>query len=687
MNQRADPTSALGGELYRDLFETAPDGIVVVDAAGRIAIANSRAADLFGYPTEEMPGLGIDQLVPERFRALHSEHRATYALAPHTRPMGGDLALAGLRRDGSEFPIEIALSPVRVAGSTMYVASIRDISELVRTKQAALRGRYSAFVAQFGMEALAQTDFDRLLHAVPPLLTEAMHVDAVLVFRLALDRTEMYCAATLGVPEDKVCNLRVPNDPRYLAGYMVNTRSAVATRDLRLETRFQVPPAIAELGLLAVAGVPLFDRDEVIGGLTVRSREPRTFTEDDINFLQSIANILATALQRSTVEEHLYHAQRLESLGQLTGGVAHDFNNLLMVIVGNLQVLEESLARGSDELELSRAASAAAERGALLTRKLLAFARKQPLHPRLFDLGQLMRDFRGLVQRTLGENIAVRVMLDPQAALLVADPGQLEAALLNLAVNARDAMPGGGQLTLRSERIDIDTGRLGRELELAPGCYVCLAVSDTGSGMPHEVIERAFEPFFTTKEAGKGSGMGLSMVYGFVRQSGGSVRIESAPGHGTTVRLYLPLPPEAQSLDPAPAPPAAPEGAESVLVVEDEAAVRSIAAMFLGKLGYRVHQAADSETALELLGNTDVRIDLLFTDIALPGINGAELAREARRLRPGLAVLFTSGYASASVLDQLPERDTLHLVSKPYRREELALAVRQALDRADGESG
>jgi nitrogen-specific signal transduction histidine kinase/CheY-like chemotaxis protein len=394
--------------------------------------------------------------------------------------------------------------------------------------------------------------------------------------------------------------------------------------------------------------------------------------------MQAVANIVAAAIERAAAEEALLHAQRLEALGQLTGGVAHDFNNLLMVITGNLQMLEDMTAEQPQALALARQAVGAAERGALVTRKLLAFARKQPLHPRPLDLNHLILEFRDLTRRTLGENIAVHDELDASLPPLVADAGQLEAALLNLAVNARDAMPAGGILTLRSWRMRVAPGLRAAVPDLDPGEYAVVSVSDTGTGMPPEVAARAIEPFFTTKATGKGSGLGLSMVYGFTRQSGGTVQLHSELGKGTSVHLYLPLPADAAAVDPARGSGAAPVGSEAVLVVEDDAPVREIAVGFLSRLGYRVHQAADAESALRILrGEPD--IELLFTDLALPGINGVALAQQARALRPDLGVLYTTGYASGSILEALPESEREALLPKPYRREELAFVVRRAL--------
>jgi CheY-like chemotaxis protein len=314
----------------------------------------------------------------------------------------------------------------------------------------------------------------------------------------------------------------------------------------------------------------------------------------------------------------------------------------------------------------------------MLTRKLLAFARKQPLQPRPIPLAQLLSDFRDLVQRTLGETVEVRVSHDRSIALLVADHAQLETALLNLAINARDAMPRGGSLEIAVERARIGDAMAGAPAELAPGEYACIAVSDTGAGMPREVAERAFEPFFTTKGVGKGSGLGLSMVYGFARQSGGSAHIYSEPGLGTCVKLYLPLPAQ----DPAAAAESRrePAGSETVLIVEDDPAVRRVVVLFLRRLGYRVLEAADAAAALRALDEEGAAVDLLFTDIVLPGMNGIELARRARAAHPRLAVLYTTGYASGGLLRELPEEAMRNLISKPYRRDALAEAVRRTLD-------
>lgn len=675
-----DQPLAQDPETFRALFETAPDAMLVFDGSGRIVLANSNAGRLFGRSQSELAGLQLEMLIPERFRDAHRRHYQAFTGAPVQRSMGAGLTLFGLRGNGTEFPVEIALSPINVAGGQLYAASVRDISELARTKQALQQGRYNAYVAQFGLRALAEPDFLALIRGATPLIAEAMQVDAVMVFRLTPNRKELECVSSFGIADEAVARIRVRNDPELMVGYVIAQRQPVTVRDTDEEKRFRVIPETRALGLRSALCVPLFGRGDLIGALTVRSRAPHDWNEADIHFLQSVAHIVATAIQRTAADEHLLHMLRLESLGELTGGVAHDFNNLLMVITGNLQMLEDVSQDRRETLELARQATGAAERGAMLTRKLLAFARKQPLNPRPFDLNQLVGEVRDLVQRTLGENITVRAVLDAALPVLIADPSQVETALVNLALNARDAMTQGGQLTLETRRVTIDEELAAADPELEPGAYAMLGVTDSGAGMSPEVAQRAFEPFFTTKDAGKGSGLGLSMIYGFARQSGGTARIYSEIGYGTSVKLFLPLPSEPQRVDSETMASELPTGTETVLIVEDEAQVRNVAVAFVTKLGYRVLQAEDAATALRILEN-EPGIAVLFTDVVLPGGDGVTLAREARLFRPRLAVLYTSGYASGNVLDRIPDAERDNLISKPYRREELALKLRQVLAR------
>ncbi|MBK4733766.1 CHASE domain-containing protein [Noviherbaspirillum pedocola] len=382
----------------------------------------------------------------------------------------------------------------------------------------------------------------------------------------------------------------------------------------------------------------------------------------------------------------LFHAQKLEAVGQLTGGVAHDFNNVLQIITGNLDMLARDARLDDTQRTQLLSALAATERGSRLSSQLLAFARKQPLQPMVIHLGRLLVNIDALLRRALGGGIRLTTVVDDALWNTQVDPWQLENVILNLAINARDAMEEGGSLTIRLANATLNAAHVATHPDLPPGDYVTLTMADTGTGMPPEIIEQAFEPFFTTKPEGKGTGLGLSMAYGFVRQSGGHIDIDSAVGRGTTVSIYLPRSLEAQQDLPthdADADTAAPlpGGSETVLAVEDDAGVRDIVVATLSMLGYRVLHATDADRALMILEH-EPHVDLLFTDVVMPGsMRGPELAQRARERHPGIVVLFTSGYTrNAMVRDGKLEAD-VELLSKPYRRDQLARRVRQLLDR------
>ena len=378
----------------------------------------------------------------------------------------------------------------------------------------------------------------------------------------------------------------------------------------------------------------------------------------------------------------LNQAQKLKAVGQLTGGVAHDFNNLLTIILGNLAMLEEGLRDNPELFKSAHTAMNAARRGADLTRRLLAFSRQQALQPRLLAPGQQLQEIAELLARTLGANIELETAADPAVWNIRVDPGQLTNAVLNLAINARDAMPGGGRLRIEAGNVTLDAAHAARYPDVVPGDYVRLTVADTGTGMTPEVVERAFEPFFTTKELGAGTGLGLSMVYGFVKQSGGHVRIRSQVGAGTTVELYLPRHTSRGRETLAAAQAALDEsrlrGRERVLLVEDDPDIRDFVARTLTGFGYRVREAATGREALALLA-PDAPVDLLLSDMTMPGgISGYDLVLEARRQQPELRVLLMSGFTDMA--GQLPA--DCALLEKPFQKLDLARAVRLTLDRA-----
>jgi signal transduction histidine kinase len=384
---------------------------------------------------------------------------------------------------------------------------------------------------------------------------------------------------------------------------------------------------------------------------------------------------------RREAESILWHTQKLEAIGKLTGGIAHDFNNLLTIVTGNLELLETALA-GERQISLDRprrlihSALRAVEHGAHLTQQLLTFARQGMLHEQTVDLNAAIGGMTDFLRRTLGDVVSLEFV--PAAGLWLSriDPVQLEAAILNLAINARDAMPEGGNLRIKASNTVVDDDEAGADL--AAGCYVRVDVADTGVGMEEDIAKRAFEPFFTTKGVGKGSGLGLSQVYGFVNQSGGAVRIHSTPGTGTIVELYLPRSIATAAWGPSVNPVGHPRGEETILVVEDDEQVRDVAVEMIEELGYRVVTATDGPEALARL-KTGEPIDMLFSDVLMPGgMSGVALATQARKLHRGLGVLLTSGYAADERADL--RMSGFPLIEKPYRHDKLAQMLRIALD-------
>jgi signal transduction histidine kinase len=390
--------------------------------------------------------------------------------------------------------------------------------------------------------------------------------------------------------------------------------------------------------------------------------------------------LVAESGERRKVEEALRQAQKMEAIGQLTGGVAHDFNNLLTVVSGNLDLLETQINTSRGE-QLIAAARRGVERGARLTQSLLAFARKQPLRPEVVNPNQLIAAFAELLRRATGDTVKLQLVLTPTLDPCPLDPAQFEAALLNLVVNARDAMPQGGKVTIETQNVTIDPVQE-QVPEIAPGRYVLVSVADTGIGMTAAQLARAFDPFFTTKDVGKGSGLGLSQVYGFVKQSGGHVAIASEPQAGTTVRVYLPALQEQRGELPVTEPASLPAtgGRELVLVVDDDADVRELTVANLEQLGYQVRAAADGAEALVVL-RSGAPFDLLVSDVMMPnGLLGDELARQACVIHPGLRVLLTSGYHQPRSDGATATAPEFPLLAKPYSRNELASAMRRVLD-------
>jgi signal transduction histidine kinase/ActR/RegA family two-component response regulator len=449
--------------------------------------------------------------------------------------------------------------------------------------------------------------------------------------------------------------------------------------------------AAAAAGLRAAVAFPVSVGGEVRGVVAFLST--RAVPRDD-DLLAMMGNVGAQFGQfverkreekaRTDLEAMFRQAQKMDAIGRLAGGVAHDFNNLLTVIMGCGYLAKAGLKPGDPAHEHLAQVEEASMRASALTRQLLAFSRQQVLAVRLLDLNEVVRGMEKMLKRLLGEDIELDIALDPAPGCTRADPGQMEQVLLNFAVNARDAMPSGGRLVIQTAAVDLDDEYLkNRATECRPGRYVALTVSDTGTGIAPEVLPRIFEPFFTTKEVGKGTGLGLATVYGIVQQSGGVMSVYSEPGHGATFKVFLP-----RAADKGASPtegivlPAPPRGTERVLLVEDDTQLRELSRRLLAAQGYRVEAASDADAALALLGRpgSDGAFDLLVTDIVMPRVNGFELARQVRECRPGMRVLFTSGYTGRVLEDRGVLDGESHFIEKPFTADLLAHKVRMVLD-------
>jgi PAS domain S-box-containing protein len=560
----------------------------------------------------------------------------------------------------------------RPLGTASLVSAVSSALRL-RQKQFEMRDRLREL--QDSREALAASEAElRLIADALPVLIG--FVDGDQVYRFANRAYEDW----LGRRPEDVVGRRIADVVG--AGIFSERQHAVERAMAGEAVRFEAawPHLDGRRRDAEIRYLPRFNADGSVDGMHVFVLDitDRKQIEEQLNerVAERTAALEAELASRATLEEALRQSQKMEAVGQLTGGIAHDFNNMLTGVIGGLDILKRRIASGrlDDVDRFMDAASTSAQRAAALTARLLAFSRRQSLDAKPVDVDALTRSLEDLLRRTIGENIALDLVAGEALPLAIVDSNQLESAILNLAINARDAMPNGGMLTVETGVTELDAGYCALHPEITPGKYVIVAVSDTGVGIEKDVLERVFEPFFTTKAIGQGTGLGLSMIYGFARQSGGQVRIHSQPGHGTSVKIYLPATEAvADAQDVAPA--TVREGAgQTVLVVEDDPSVRILVREVLNELSYRAIEAEDATTAIPIL-SSDRPIDLMVSDVGLPGMNGRQLAEIARQHRPTLPILFVTGYAENAAIRAGFLGTNMTMITKPFALENLARKI------------
>jgi PAS domain S-box-containing protein len=722
------PAEITAGQ-WRQIVNGATDtAIISTDRHGNVTSWNAGAANVLGWTEEEMLGQSLNRIFIEEDRIALLSREIDDAIA---LGRGGGEEGWRLRKDGSRFWAVGELSPIRDGNNIVgFIKILRDRTAQRQAEDEIREERRALEVLNRAGSALAlETDLRKLVQIVTDAGVELTHAEFGAFFYNVIGETgESYMLYTLsGAPVEAFSKFPMPRNTEVFAPTFTG-EGIVRSEDITKDPRYgkNAPRKGMPEGHLPVRSylaVPVVSRTgEVIGGLFFGHADVGVFTERSERGLAGLAAEAAVAIDNVRLaqaaqneirerkraqeelqqlnatleqqvrerteqlrrnEEALRQSQKMEAIGQLTGGVAHDFNNLLQVIIGNIDTLQRNLPNESARLQRSaRNAMTGAQRAAALTQRLLAFSRRQPLDPKPIDVNVLVNGMSELIHRTLGETIAVETVLGAGLWRIEADPNELEAGILNLAVNARDAMPNGGRLTLETGNAHIDESYVLTHREVVPGQYVVISVTDTGSGMDAETVEQAFEPFFTTKPVGKGTGLGLSQVYGFVKQSGGHVKIYSEVGHGTTVKLYLPRLTAEAAADSENADDLLPEAAleETVLVLEDDEDVRNYSVEILRELGYRVLEAHDGPAALRVL-DQHARVDLLFTDVVLPGgMTGAQVAAQARALRPKLKVLFTTGYARNAIIHHGRLDKGVQLITKPFSFNDLAAKIRDILD-------
>ncbi|MFN2455853.1 MAG: PAS domain S-box protein [Pyrinomonadaceae bacterium] len=644
--ERVETSLRASEERFRSVTQSALDAIISADSGGHIVSWNKGAEIIFGYGEDEALGQFLTMLMPERYRAAHTHGMARFAQTGEAHVIGSTIELKGLRKDGSEFPVEISISAWKAGDESFYSGIIRDITERKRVADALRESEQRYRLLGEG-----------ILHQV---WTAQPNGDLDYVNTRTLEYFGRTMKEAVG---DGWLSVVHPDDaPSCVERW---------TQSLQTGQHYEV-----EFRLRSADGAYRWHLARATPGRDADGKIVKWFgTNTDIDVQKRAEESLLQS------EEQLLQAQKMESIGTLAGGVAHDFNNLLTAILGNTQLGMRKLPEDDPLRPRLIEIEKAANRAAALTRQLLAFSRRQRLERKGLNLNETINETLKMLQRIIGEDIEVRFNAAGNLSTIYADPGQIEQVVMNLAVNARDAMPRGGRLAIETNNIVLDAEFCRRYPDCKPGKYAQLMVSDTGTGMDAETRARIFEPFFTTKEVGKGTGLGLSMVYGIIKQHEGLIHVYSEVGHGTTFKIYLPIEEKKvanQETEAALAPMRG--GTETILVAEDEEALRELAQSILEELGYRVILAQDGAEAIEMYETSREKIDLVLLDVMMPRMGGYEAYERMRSLRSDIPVIFMTGYGTEQMQSKFIEASDAPIIQKPYSVEALGRVVRTMLD-------
>jgi PAS domain S-box-containing protein len=668
-------------ERTRLIIETALDAVIVMDEGGLIRDWNAKAEIMFGWTRSEVVDHPFSaKIIPSQYRDAYEQGLKRVLAQGSGSPTNMRFEITAYHKDGHEFPVEMSVSPLRIGTATIIGAFIRDITEYKRAEQR-LRVQHATTRILADATTLKEAASALLKAICEPLewdLGVLWHVDRQAKVLRCLDSwisPHLHASAFEAASRQLTFSQGVG-----LPGRVWQTGAPAWIMDIVHDDNFPRGPAATQVGLHGASAFPILLGGEVHGVLEFFSRDVRQPDAHMLALMAAIGNQVGHLIERRQLEEQLLQSQKMEAIGRLAGGIAHDFNNLLTVIQGYSQ-LALTRVKSTDPLhDDMKEIKHAVDRAAALTSQLLAFSRRQVVQQKILDLNAVVRNLEKMLVRVIGEDINLSVSLHPEECFVRADPGQIEQVILNLAINARDAMPRGGKMTIETHIVELNDAWGRRPVNLRPGEYVKLVVIDTGCGMDEYIRTHLFEPFFTTKELGKGTGLGLFTVYGIVKQAGGEVVVESQPDEGTTFSIFLPKVAEAEAADTGLAPPstAAATGGETVLLVEDEPAIRTLASDVLRRYGYTVLEARHGVEALMTSAHYLDRIQLLVTDVVMPQMSGNEVAQRLLLERPDLKVLYISGYTDDAVVHHGSERTAF--LQKPFTPDTLVLKVRELLD-------